>query len=165
MVSLHRLRQVLDYNPCTGVFKWKVTVGRGGSGRLAGEEAGSLRSGKVDYVLIRVDGCRYYAHRLAWFYVYGRWPKRLDHKDRRGQNNAIKNLREATVKQNLANRCVQSNNRLGVKGVRLRRGGSYEARINLAGKQQVLGYFRTAEEAHTAYLAALKSQYGEFAIR
>src|SRR5258706_87869 len=153
MITAERLRECLDYDPETGIFR-----------RAAGTKFGSIAGGPWwDYWRISVDGKRYYAHHLAWLYVYGVWPKQLDHKDMNCKNNAIINLREATTKQNNRNKPHQKNNVLGIKGVRKRTKNSYEARIKINDKQEVLGYFKTAEEAHQAYLNASKTYYGEFA--
>jgi hypothetical protein len=165
MISVSELRRILDYDPQTGIFTWKTR----GRGVCAGKIAGYSRrdTGRnTAYVQININHRHYYAHRLAWLYVHGSWPARcLDHIDLDGTNNRITNLRLATVKQNAANSPARKNNRLGVKGVRKRIRGKfcYEARISLTGKSEVIGYFLTAEEAHAAYLSALKTHYGEFA--
>ena len=57
----------------------------------------------MPYQRITIGGYDYYAHRLAWFYVYGEWPvNELDHIDEDKENNAIDNLREATHAENLS---------------------------------------------------------------
>ena len=42
------------------------------------------------------------------------------------------------------------------RGVRLHKYGRYEARIMIRGRRIELGYYDTAEEAHTAYVVAGK---------
>jgi hypothetical protein len=164
MISVSELRRFLNYDLQTGVFTWKAR----GRGIRAGKIAGSVKKDvgrNTAYVTININRQHHYAHRLAWLHVYGSWPSgQIDHIDLDGTNNRIDNLRLATVKQNAANSPARKNNRLGVKGVRQRTRNSFEARINLTGKSSVvIGYFKTAEEAHVAYLSALKSHYGEFA--
>ena len=74
-LTAERLREVLDYDPDTGVFTRKV---RTASSVKVGDVAGSL-NGK-GYIRIRVDGRLYFAHRLAWLYVHGEWPvDQVDH--------------------------------------------------------------------------------------
>src|SRR5690242_9701583 len=59
------LKTVLDYDLDTGFFKWK----RAGFGVTVGKVAG--RKDTKGHIQIRIDGGRYSAHRLAWFWVYG----------------------------------------------------------------------------------------------
>lgn len=161
MLIVERVREVLDYNPETGVFTWKISR----KGAPFGKVAGSLGGGDDGlYWVICVDYERYYAHRLAWFYVYGVWPTRLDHKDTIKHHNAILNLREATTVQNSGNMRAHRKNKLGLKGVRLHSSGRYyQARIGVDHKDIHLGYFPTAEEAHEAYMVAAKKLHGDFA--
>ncbi len=163
-LTSERLHEVLDYNVETGVFRWKVPMGAGCSRKLPGEIAGGYGGGDGKHGLysrIGIDGKARYSHRLAWFYVYGVWPSRLDHVDRNKQNNAIGNLRLATVVQNSGN--TPARNKLQLKGVRRRTENSYEARIGIRHKCITIGFFLTAQEAHKAYLEAAKSHFGEFA--
>jgi hypothetical protein len=75
MITLERLREVLEYNPESGVWVWLVTSSRR---RGAGKIAGSLDNN--GYVVIRVDRAIYKAHRLAWLYMTGEWPRStIDH--------------------------------------------------------------------------------------
>lgn len=156
MLTAERLRSLLDYDPATGVFLWRV---RRGPSALAGSIAGHIIAG--GYRLIGVDGTEYYAHRLAWLYVHGAWPTgHIDHQNVTPGDDRISNLREATRSQNLANRPAQSNNTSGLKGVSFHKGaGRWRATI----QHKYLGLFDTAEEAHAAYRAAASRVFGEFA--
>lgn len=161
MIDQCELKSLLDYNRETGIFRWKVaTKGRGSRCRI-GDIAGGGGGGR--YWRISIKGKRYYAHQLAWFYVYGEWATELDHKDLNKTNNAIDNLRIASRSQNSANRSCQKTSKLGIKGVQRRTRNSYMARIKVEGKTVVLGYFSTAEEAHKVYCEAAKAVFGEFA--
>jgi Demerecviridae HNH endonuclease len=156
-VSHRRLLSVLDYDADTGIMIWKKQLsGR----RRAGTVAGSI--GGSGYWRIRIDGVEYLAHHLAWFYVYGVWPKRLDHKDTDKLNNRILNLRPATVSQNAANKRRQKNIS-GFKGVQKRPNDRWRAIIETRGKSLTLGTFGTPEEASAAYFKAAKRLFGEFA--
>src|SRR5687768_770720 len=110
MLTAEKLRELMDYNPDTGVFLYRKRRGR----RSAGLEAGSIVKG---YRLISL-GKQYSAHRLAWLYVYGEWPAGdLDHINCVRDDNRIANLREATDSQNNANRTLAPKNSSGFKGV------------------------------------------------
>ncbi len=150
MLSQERLKELLDYDSETGVFTNKVNRGR----VRAGDIAGATQA--VGYVIIGVDGTRYYAHRLAWLYEHGCWPAEfIDHKDGDKTNNRISNIREASAGQNLENMCeAKVNNLSGLMGVSRHVSGLFFSRISVDKQKRHLGYFKTAEEAHSAYLKA-----------
>lgn len=155
-----RLRKLVDYDPASGLFHHRDPVGM----RVKpGDAAGFVND--RGYVLIVVDGRKYRAHHLAWFYVHGRWPVgKLDHRDRNRSNNRIDNLREATNSQNQANRAKQSNNTSGFKGVYwIASAGKWLAKIVHKGKQHHLGLHATPEAAHDAYRRGAERIHGEFA--
>lgn len=88
----NKLNTVLDYNPETGVFVWKVNR-QGGS--KAGDIAGltEMPNGKPSTVHITVFCKRYVAHDLAFVIMTGRFPRmRVRHIDKCSQNNAWENL-------------------------------------------------------------------------
>lgn len=155
--SQQRLRELYDYHPETGKFyaltsrrKWK-----------AGRECGAIASG---YISINVDYVLYRAHRLAWVWMTGEDPgPTLDHINGDGLDNRWCNLRRCDTSQNLSNKAIQSNNKLGIKGVHSTKNGKYRASVQFRGKNMYLGCFNTAEEAKAAYDAAAKVIQGEFA--
>ena len=158
MLTATRLRDLLTYNPRTGVFRWKVARS---SRRSEGDIAGAVDRRSM-HPLIRVDGRLYRAGRLAWLYMKGAWPKHKincingDYSDIRWTN-----LREITHTQQMASRPVQS--KLGVKGVWMTKQGRYAAEIRVAGQKTYLGCFDTLDEANAAYLRAAKKAFGLFA--
>lgn len=85
-----------------------------------------------------------------------------DHEDGDNLNNQRYNLRYATRRENRANSKVQSDNKSGLKGVRLH-GKKWQAYIYSGGHQINLGYYLTKEKAALAYNKAAAKQFGTFA--
>jgi hypothetical protein len=155
-LSLSEARHRLRYDPVSGLFYWRV-------GRRAGQLAG--RKLARGYIRITIRRTGFLAHRLAWLLMTGKWPAaEIDHVDLDPSNNAWGNLRAATRQQNGANRRVNRNNPLGIKGVRKRADyRRFEAQIKVNGKKHVIGYFDTPEEARDAYKKAADQFFGVFA--
>lgn len=152
MLKHSRLLEVLDYNKTSGQFTWKAAT-RYSSPKQPGDIAGTkLRGG---YIGISIDGKKYLAHRLAWFYEHGEMPSLfIDHINGKTDDNRISNLRVVTNQQNAQNkRTAHANNSHGFLGVS-KEGGKWKARIRVDGKEKYLGLFATPDEAHAAYVAA-----------
>ena len=158
-VTQERLKGILSYDPATGVFVWIANVSKS---VRRGDEAGHMAAS--GYRLIRINGIRYRAHRLAWLYVHGKWPAAfLDHRNNIFFDNRIENLREATKQQNAQNQGVSSNNKSGFKGVSFnKRTRRWLSQIRYGGRSNFLGYFLTPEAAHAAYAAAAQKHHQEF---
>jgi hypothetical protein len=151
MLTAARLRELVDYDPLTGLFTWiKPTAHRVQPGDVAGSHK------QRGYFGFTIDSRAYQSHRLAWLYVYGKWPeKNLDHINRNPSDNRIANLREADQSANMQNKGMQRNNKTGVTGVMFdMRRGAYRAEIRIAGKTRYLGRFNDLESAASAYAAA-----------
>lgn len=157
MITQEYLKSILNYDPETGLFTWLVQKGK----RVKiGQKAGIISEG---YIKIKIDGKKYFAHRLAWLYMTGEWPKdEIDHKNTIRGDNRWENLREATSQQNSFNISIRVNNKSGFKGVYKYKHYGYRAAINFNGKITMLGLFATAKEAHEAYVKAAKEIFGEF---
>lgn len=152
MLDAARLRQLLWYEPETGVF---VRLVRTTNSVQVGDVVSGSSNGK-GYLQIRIDGRKYRSHRLAWLYMTGEWPDyELDHVDGNKGNNAWTNLRPSTRSLNLQNlKKALKNNRLQLLGVTQTSRSCYIARINVKGDRRYLGAFPSALAAHEAYLSA-----------
>jgi hypothetical protein len=165
-ISIDLLRSALHYDPLTGLLTWRVRVDAPNrtNSRFAGRTIRTQNGSGYIYVCFRRT--RMGAHRVAWAIYHGAWPDReIDHINGIKADNRIANLRLATSSQNKAARPVQRNNVAGIKGVRLRSGGRWQAIIRQGGRQIHLGMFDTAQEAATAYIVAAERLYGDFAHR
>lgn len=148
--SQEKIKSQLCFDAATGVFTWLVSPAKAVK---AGCIAGTLHPSGHRY--ISINGKSYPAHRLAWVYVHGRWPRQhLDHVDGNPDNNAIKNLRTLARTKNLqAARKARSDSTSGFLGVSFRNDNKkWQARIQRYGKSISLGIFNTPEEAHLVYL-------------
>lgn len=158
LLTLERLKECLSYDPETGVFTRLVSKGRG----KAGTEAGVVDSN--GYRIICVEGMNFKAHRLAWYYFYGKWPEGVvDHENHIRDDNRIRNLKDVTQAQNTAK---GKNHRgtqgvFGVPGVRIG-GGSRDqitTRIVINGVTTHLGCFEDIASAYEAYRQAKIKHY------
>jgi hypothetical protein len=158
MLTQERLREVLTYDPNTGIFRWAVSRGQRAQ---AGNEAGSAYT-EYGHRRIHIEGKTYQAGRLAWLYVTGSWPfPEIDFKNGNPADLRFANLREATPQQNAANR--RTSNLTGTKGVSISSPGRFRAQICINGKRIELGAFDTIEEANAAYAKAATEAFGEYA--
>lgn len=98
-LTAESLRELLHYDPQTGIFTWRVTRGN----LKACSRAGSMK--EDGYIRVCIGERRYHAHRLAWLYVTGDWPvEEIDHINRNKADNRFTNLRPATRSTNEQNR-------------------------------------------------------------
>jgi hypothetical protein len=142
LLTQERLKEVLNYDLETGIFTWAISRINAPRGKIAG----SIDRNK--YVIIVIDGVRYRAHRLAWFYVYGFYPEEVDHQNHVRSDNRMLNLRATDRSGNGRNMSKPSDNKSGVVGVclaqwRSKRPNKWEVRA--CGK--FLGYFDDFFEA------------------
>lgn len=154
------LLRVLHYDPETGVFTWKERI----SIRvMVGWRAGMVNT--IGYRVTQVFGEKFLMHRLAWFYVHGRWPAAdLDHINGRRDDNRIANLREATRQQNIQNARRKSNNTSGVKGVFWDHSKQrWIAKIRCADGSNKQQSFHTKHLAALAYRDMAQREFKEFA--
>lgn len=168
-ITADTVRELLHYDAASGEFMWRTRDVRWftpNSRRTAesecvrwnksfsGSSAGSLNG--RGYVQIGLLGRRYYAHRIAWLYVTGEWPKDdIDHLNGDKTDNRFVNFRSVVDADNCKNRGIRADNKSGFTGV-FRQNNKWKAQIRIGGKSVHLGYFQTPEAAHSAYVEASK---------
>lgn len=154
-----RVRELLDYDPESGIFRWKKWMGGWAcEGAIAGT------SHPQGYILIRVDRKKHKAHRLAFLYMEGRVPKVVDHINGKAWDNRWINLRPATISENCRNAKIRSDSLSGIKGVNKDpKYNSWRARIYIDGVRTYLGSFDSPEKAESAIREAREKHHGEFA--
>ena len=149
MLDHGELTDALNYNEGTGEFTWKKKISKK---TVVGKRAGHDKPLPNGYLTIRIFKKNYYQHRLAWFYVHGRWPKdEIDHINHDKTDNRLLNLREVTRAENCMNAPLRPNNTSGYCGVIWdKQKGMWAARIKMDGKEKHLGYFQNKEDAAAA---------------
>lgn len=147
-LTAEHVRNLLDYDPETGIFTWRVSTNSNGA--KAGQRAGCRKPHGYRYV--GVSGAEYSEHRLVWLYVYGRWPtEQVDHRNGVRDDNRIANLRECTCAENRQNVGMKGDNTSGHQGVRWDADRErWFAYITVGGRMRNLGRFGELEEAIAA---------------
>jgi hypothetical protein len=153
MITQSKLKELLHYDPVTGDFTRLVA----NSNRIkVGDIAGFVNS--EGYKQLMINNKTYYAHRLAWLYIYGEFPKNhIDHINGNKKDNRIANLRECTNRENHQNITSQKNSTSKYLGVSWsNKHNKWFAQISFNYQKKYLGLFDNEEEAFAAYLKAKK---------
>lgn len=150
MQNITRLKQLLNYDPLTGILTWKKNHFSVKIGQIAGavDDRGYRR--------ISVNGKSYLAHRIAWTFIHDAWPNnQIDHINGNRDDNRATNLRDVTNRTNIINSYKHRNGKLPgatyLKRLKQRK-HPWQAQIRMNGRQTFLGCFATKEEAHKAYM-------------
>jgi hypothetical protein len=151
------LKSIVIYNPDNGLFEWKNKKYKSSKKHIG-------YVSENGYVIIDIHAPnnarpkKYRAHRLAWLYFYGEWPKNdIDHINGDRTDNRIINLRDITRRQNLQNMEKHRNGKLpGATRV----GEKWQSQIQKGKETFFLGMYETELEAHLAYRLAEKSIEG-----
>jgi hypothetical protein len=148
------VRTLLHYSPQDGTFTRLV---RTSVSIKAGDKTGY--TSPDGYTYIPLFNINYSAHRLAWFYTHGVWPKIVDHINGDKSGNRLCNLRNVSHAENCFNRSrANAANKTGVRGVEHnKRSGRYVARVKRNGVAYYFGTFKTLPEAEMAVSLGIKA--------
>ena len=145
-ITYEILRENLLYNENTGEFTTIHKRGRASVGVTVGAKT------KDGYIQISIFGSKEYAHRLAWLYKNGEYPKyQIDHINGNKEDNRIENLRDVTINENSKNRPKDKHNKNDVVGVSFRSDTKkWRADIHVDKKHISLGSFNSYDAALNA---------------
>lgn len=164
--SVNELREMIHLDQDTGRMFWKPRQNTiaGWNERCAGKET-FTRTDRKGYKVGTLLNRHAKAHHVVWALTKGEWPSGIvDHIDGDKANNRPENLRLASASQNNFNCKAYRNNKSGLKGVSWHSARSkWIAQIAANGRNRLLGYFETKEDAHQAYCAAAAETHGDFA--
>lgn len=154
-ISAEKINRLLDYDPCTGIFTWKVY-------RSRTAKKGSLAGSKHDkgYIKIMINRKNHFAHRLAWIICRGEIKGEIDHINGVRDDNRIENLRDCSSSQNRLNTRISEKNKSGMKGLYMdKRSGRWVACASIKGKVIHLGNFKDFNDAASARISFIESHY------
>ena len=153
MLTQDTLKSIFHYDPETGVFT-----------RLIKNKISGTFDKTTGYIVVWCDKKLYLAHRLAFLYMTGSFPKnQIDHINGIRHDNRFVNIRPATNSENSINKSIHPKNTSGYKGVYLSsQDGKWKAKININCKQVHIGTFNSPIEANVAYIKKAKELHGEF---
>jgi len=161
MITLDQktIKEMLNYNPETGMFTWIVVPN---NTIKIGMIAGKLMPN--GYIHIGLNKRMYYAHRLAFLWMTGSFPKEtVDHINRKKSDNRWENLRPASTSENMINR-ISTRNTSGCKGVYWHKNAQkWHARGTKNKTSKSLGLFASLEEASKRFKDWQKENFGDFA--
>lgn len=160
-------RELLDYDPDTGVLTWRqrpremfsrhqdwATWNKRFSGARAGWVTTDARWG-YQARSIGILGRKMLEHRVVWVWMTGDVPpEQIDHENRDATDNRWSNLRASNSIANGHNQSKRKSNKSGYTGVSWEaRSGKWRAQCRNGGNSKHLGYF---EDPCLAYLAVLE---------
>ena len=141
-----------------GGLYWNISKQKIQKGKRAGSSKGSK------YHQIKIDGKKYYEHRLVYLYHHGVLPDMIDHINANPLDNRIENLRSVFPFQNSWNSKKRIDNTSGVKGISYDKSrNKWTARCSYRRNYKYLGRFDLKEDAVKALHEFRNQQHKEFA--
>ena len=153
MTIKEELKQVLRYEPNTGLLFWTDYAHKS----VRGKQAGTLNRG---YIVVMYKAKFYKAHRLAWLLAHGQWPqKHIDHINGQKSDNRLSNLRDVDDMLNQQNRYnARVDSKSGLMGASPYR-NRWKSQIKINGELKYLGVYDTPEIAHAVYMQAKQQHH------
>jgi hypothetical protein len=135
------LNELLEYDPDTGLLRWKVSRGCDREGKVAGW--------KDDEGYIRVEIYRkvYKTHRIIWKMIYGEDPevnKVIDHINQVKDDNRLCNLRLVSILENNLNGGAGKPGATGIKYLSWQKD---KKAYRVVVKRKHIGYSKTLDGA------------------
>ena len=162
MLNQQIVKELFNYNSETGILSNAFDRS---SRAKKNNRVGSV-SPVHGYRTFSINKKTYYEHRIIWLYVYGYFPKTIDHINNDKTDNRLINLRECTQSQNCANRIISKANTSGFKGVSWNNEKQKWRVILVANKKRLyLGDFLSKFEAKKVYDLNAKKYFGDFTKR
>lgn len=154
MITQEQIRRLFIYDLKGGILVWR--------NKKKNKAAGSINA--RGYLVVHINGKRYYNHRVIFLYIHSYLPSSIDHIDGDKQNNKINNLRPCTTSQNTRNSKINTRNTSGVKGVSWHKNRrKWQAQIMTNGHTKYLGLFKRLKEARDVVRVNRELMHGEFA--
>lgn len=151
-ISQEELKRILDYDPDSGLFRWKVDCR---NNIKKGDMAGTLRENtKLIYIMIK--GAHYKADKLAFLYMTGKYPKyEIQHKNGVRFLNGWDNLEIETIPE-IKNYAKKKNSIRGVF-----QNENYKVTIYYDRQRCSLGSYKDFDEAVCARYAGEQIFFGD----
>lgn len=147
--NMSLVRQLLNYDPETGVFIWAV---HRNTNKVLGQVVGFVNS--KGYRVIKIGEKAYKAHRIAFLWMTGQFPlDQVDHINGDKSDNRWCNLREASNGENQRN--------VSRRGVSLHH-GKWRVSIQVDGERITVGRYDSEVEAMAAYASAKRLHHVEY---
>jgi hypothetical protein len=162
------LNEVLNYDPETGLLRWKVRALHHFNSEGFGKSWNSRWANKEAFTHVNSSGYRtggllgelWGAHRVIYKLITGVDPDQVDHIDGDKVNNRFENLRSVSAEENMRNQKQRVSNSSGITGVYWHsEAEKWCAAIRAYGTPMQLGYFDSLEAAATVRKAA-EVKYG-----
>lgn len=170
-ISPELVRQLIDYNPETGVALWRARTEQHFSNknrcaarmagawnaRYAGKPAFTVFAARAHTSRCSIFKVSYPASHIAWLHVHGKAPDYvIDHINGDRSDNRMANLRDVPLAVNARNCKLRIDNTSGLAGIHQnKKTKQWHARVNYSGHVITLGSYRELEHARIARQTAM----------